>query len=80
MLYCSETELDADREISLWFSKDELNLFQKVDEPEVYEIVLAANASPVRSKSEKRKRQASASKQKEPTAPTTESTEDKPSA
>ena len=58
VLTTSETDFDADRDINLFFKRDELNLFKKADEAEVYEIV-APLASPKKTSKSDRKRKQS---------------------
>ena len=59
VLTSSETDFEADRDISLFFKSEELNLFQKADEGEVYEIVAPSLASPKKASKSDRKRKPS---------------------
>ena len=38
-VHASDSKESADREINLWFNPDELVVYRKAEEPQVYEIV-----------------------------------------
>ncbi len=47
-VHASDSKESADREIALWFNKDELVSYSKAEEQQVYEIVESKSFSPVK--------------------------------